>query len=210
MPDSLQNPFALIEHDPAIVFALDRELRIIYCNEAWDRFAQSNGGTHLKRPQPHGRCVLDVVPEPLKHLYRQAYERVFATWQQWVHEYECSSDMVYRLFRMTVIRRPKDDFILSVNFLLEERPHGDERPGANPDSMTYGAPDDTVVMCCVCRRTRRRDRRIWDWVPAFVKNPPTRLAHRICEACDRETRAFSSASPLQRRPTEASGRKRRP
>src|SRR5687767_4127846 len=93
-------PFEAIEHDSAIVFALDRELKIVYCNEAWDRFAESNGGAALKRPTPHGMCVLDVIPEPLKNLYRSAYLNVFATSRQWVYDYECSSATVHRLLRM--------------------------------------------------------------------------------------------------------------
>ena len=179
---SVQNPFAQIERDPAIVFALDRELRIIYCNAAWDRFAQLNGGRLLQRPQPYGLCILDVLPEYLRDLYDPAYRGVFTTGRQWVLQYECSSDVVYRLFRMTVMKRPQDDFILSVNFLVEERPHGQERQIANPDSMAYGAP--AVVMCCFCRRTRRIDGLGWDWVPAYVQNPPTRVVQGICKDCE--------------------------
>lgn len=179
----MQNPFALVEHDPAIVFALNRELRIIYCNAAWDRFAQMNGGRLLQRPRPYSLCILAVMPECLRDLYERGYLAVFTTGRQWVREYECSSDLVYRLFRMTVIKRPEDDFILSVNFLLEERPHGQERQIAIPDSMAYGAPGNEVVMCCFCRRTRRIDGREWDWVPAYVKNPPTRVEQGICKGC---------------------------
>jgi len=123
----MPNPFEAIEHDPSIVFALDCELKLFYCNQAWDRFAESNGGAAVKRPTTYGMCVLDAIPEPLKTLYRSAYLNVFATSRQWVHEYECSSATLYRLFRMTALRRPKDDFILVSNFLLDERPHGDER-----------------------------------------------------------------------------------
>jgi PAS domain-containing protein len=180
----VQNPFALVEHDPAIVFALNRELRIIYCNAAWDRFAQLNGGRLLlQRPRPYSLCVLDVMPECLIDLYDPAYRGVFTTGREWVLEYECSSDVVYRLFRMTVIKRPEDDFILSVNFLLEERPHGQERQIAIPDSMAYGAPGNAVVMCCFCRRTQRIDGRGWDWVPAYVQNHPTRVVQGICKGC---------------------------
>jgi len=187
----VQNPFAQIEHDPAIVFALNRELRIIYCNAAWDRFAQLNGGGFLQRPRPYGLCVLDVVPECLRDLYDAAYQGVFTTGRQWILEYECSSEVVYRLFRMTVIKRPEDDFILSVNFLLEERPHGPERQIENPDSMAYAAPGNAVVMCCACRRTRRNDGRGWDWVPAYVKTAPARVAQRVCEGCQK-TRPYLS------------------
>ena len=182
MPGSFES----IERDSAIVFALNRELRIIYCNEAWDRFAQSNCGTALMRPMPYGVCVLDVIPEPLKSRYRSAYLNVFATRRQWVHAYECSSSTIYRLFQMTALQRPEDDFILVSNFLLEQRPHRDERAVMPPDPAAYEAPDHTVAMCSVCRRTRLRGSRRWHWVPAYVERSPAHVVYGVCESCHRK------------------------
>jgi hypothetical protein len=169
--EAMPNSFESIERDSALVFVLNRELRIIYCNEAWDRFAQSNGGTALMRPIPYGMCVLDVIPEPLKTPYRAAYLKVFATTRQWVHEYECSSSTVYRLFQATALQRPEDDLILVANFLLEQRPHGDERPIMPPDPAAYEGSDHSVALCSVCRKTRRRRGRRWHWVPAYTGGP---------------------------------------
>jgi len=180
----MPKPFDSIERDSATVFVLDRELRILYCNEAWDRFAESNGGVALMRPRIYEMCVLDVVPEPLKDWYRSAYLKVFKTGRQWVHEYECSSSTVYRLFRMTALQRPREDFILVTNFLLEERPHGDERPITPPDAAVYDG--DKIAMCSLCRRTRGRRRRRWDWVPAYVERPPAGLAYGVCESCQKK------------------------
>jgi hypothetical protein len=182
---AMPSSFESIERDAAIVFALNRELRIVYCNEAWDRFAQSNGGTALMRPIPYGLCVLDVIPEPLKSRYRVAYLNVFATRRQWVHEYECSSSTVYRLFKMTALQRPEDDLILVANFLLEQRPHGAERPVMAPDPAAYEGSDHSVAMCSVCRKSRPRGGRRWHWVPAYVERPPARVVYGLCESCDR-------------------------
>ena len=179
----MPSPFEAIEHDSAIVFALDRELKIVYCNQAWDRFAESNGGAALKRPTPHGMCVLDVIPEPLKALYRSAYLNVFATSRQWVYDYECSSATVHRLFRMTALHRPKDELILVTNFLLEERPHGNEWLIMQPNPAVYEGPGDSIAICSLCRRARWWDCRGWDWVPAYVERPPARLAYGVCETC---------------------------
>jgi hypothetical protein len=90
---------------------------------------------------------------------------------------------MYRLFRLTALHRPKDDFILVVNFLLEERPHGDEQLVKQPEHAAYQGPDDTIEMCSLCRGVRRRDRRGWDWVPAYVECPPARLAYSVCASC---------------------------
>ena len=180
----LNGPFEALERDPAIVYALNSGLRIVYCNAAWDQFAELNGGTSLIRPAPYGLCVLDACPDPLKSLYRSAFLNVFKTKRQWVHEYECSSARVYRLFRMTALRRPTDDFVVVSNFLLRERPHGGERPVMPPDPAAYEGHGGVVAMCCLCRRTRRKSGRGWDWVPAYVQTPPVHLANRLCEACE--------------------------
>jgi hypothetical protein len=120
----------LFENEPAVTFALDRHLRIVYCNKAWDHFAEANSAMGLKRPAAYGCSVLDVVPESLKDLYRSAYLNVFAYKRQWVFHYECSSAAVFRLFRMVVRHWPhSNDFIVIANSLLEERPHRSERPG---------------------------------------------------------------------------------
>src|SRR5215469_12449153 len=96
--------FAHLEHEPSIVFVLDRDLRIVYCNEGWDAFARDNGGTAWERPSPYGHLLLDVIPDRLRNLYRTAYRQVFFSGVPWVHHYECSSADFYRSFRMTVTR----------------------------------------------------------------------------------------------------------
>src|SRR5690349_1671320 len=144
--------YELYEHAPAVTYALDRQLRIVYCNDAWDRFAESNGGTAVKRPTPYGRNVLDVVPEFLKPLYRSAYLNVFATGRTWEFHYECSSATEYRFFRMSASASPpNDDLVVVVNFLMELRPHGQDRPVRLPDSNIYGGHGERVTMCCLCR-----------------------------------------------------------
>jgi hypothetical protein len=37
------------EDDPSVVYVLDDDLRLAYCNKAWDEFAEHNGGAHLRR-----------------------------------------------------------------------------------------------------------------------------------------------------------------
>src|SRR5215472_88061 len=102
MTDPLGEMATACESDPDVTFALDRELRIIHCNAAWDRFAVENRGTTLLRPAPYGRSVLDVVPERLRNLYATAYRSVWVSRTPWHHHYECSSAETYRFLRMTV------------------------------------------------------------------------------------------------------------
>lgn len=200
VPENLPTGLEVIEHDPSIVFALDRGLHIIYCNAAWDRAAVSNGGATLKRPAPYGICILDIIVHPLRDLYRAAYLNLFASKREWVYHYECSSATVYRRFQMKVLQRPGDDFILVTNFLVEERPHGEERPARVPDAAVYGGVEHTLTMCCLCRRTRRRKGRLWDWVPAYVDSPPSSIAYVVCKRCEPNMPKVPNSTEPQRRP----------
>ena len=60
--ETVEDGFEEFERMSSVIFVLDRRFQIVYCNEAWDRFAESNGGVPLKRPNPCGLCVLDVFP----------------------------------------------------------------------------------------------------------------------------------------------------
>ena len=50
MVELFDYPVSVVEADTAVIFCLDADLRITYCNPAWDRFALENGGEHLCRP----------------------------------------------------------------------------------------------------------------------------------------------------------------
>jgi len=175
--------FEEFERTASVIFVLDRRLQIVYCNEAWDRFAEANSGPELKRPNPYGFPVLDVVPEFLKDLYRSVYSNILTNGQLWEFHYECSSATTYRLFRMTVERMTEGERIVVTNRLIEERPQDRERRVMSPDPGLYGGFGDPAAMCFLCRRTRRRDGGGWDWVPAFVESPPPALAAAICDDC---------------------------
>jgi len=180
--DPLNQFFLDFEHDPAVVFSLDRSLRIVYCNAAWDAFARENGGSGWERPRPYGISLLDVIPDRLKTLYQTAYRQVLLSGTSWVHHYECSSPVVYRMFRMTVNRSRGGDFLTVINSLVAEKAHSPERTAALASSAHRG-PDDSVTMCSVCRRTLRVADRAWEWVPEFVKTPPQSLVHGLCDSC---------------------------
>ena len=44
-----QIDIAGIEQDPSVIFVLDREYRLRWCNAAWDQFARENNGEQLLR-----------------------------------------------------------------------------------------------------------------------------------------------------------------
>jgi hypothetical protein len=84
-------PPEVVEADNAVIFCLDAELRITYCNPSWDRFALQNGGRHLCRPAPIGRPLLNYLSGPDQEFFANQYRRVIGQKDPWERDYECGS-----------------------------------------------------------------------------------------------------------------------
>jgi hypothetical protein len=183
---TVMDAISSLENDTDVIYALDRALRITYCNQAWDRFAAANGAPELQRLTQRGRCVLDVIADDLKPFYRSNYETAFLSRRPWAHEYECSSPTEYRKFRMIAHPTPAG-FLVVVNSLLVERPHGEERIPHALNPKCYRDRAGVTTMCAHCRRTRRVEAAeaapAWDWVPDYLVTPPKLLSHSVCPAC---------------------------
>jgi len=174
-----------VEADTSIIYVLNSDLRIIYCNKAWDQFASLNGGAGLNRRAILGKPILDVVAGPLKVFYANAFAQAKEKGQPWEHDYECSSPASYRLFHMRVLP-VTDSYLLVENSLRFERPHGSERPVMPPNAALYVTGDGMLAMCGHCRRTRRicmASDPVWDWVPAYLVEPPGPVSHGLCRNC---------------------------
>ena len=172
-----------LEPDPSVICVLDWDLRIVYCNQAWDRFAEANDGEHVRRSRMAGTLVLSVVPVDLFPFYSAAFAQVRRTGESWDHRYECSSPGRLRVFNMSVLPCMASSQILVVHSLAVERPHGPERPAVPEDVAIYCGADGLVRMCSHCRRTLRASEPVWDWVPSFVERPPGRVSHGLCPVC---------------------------
>jgi hypothetical protein len=170
------------EDDPSVVYVLDEDLRLAYCNEAWDEFAEHNGGPHLRRVKQIGHPVLDAISEPLKAFYRSAFERSLAERQPWEHWYECSSPECYRGFHMQVMPLQAPARLVVRNSLVVEKAH--QRIRRAPLTAVYRTAGGIIEMCMHCRKTRRSEGSdIWDWVPEFLATPPDNVSHGLCESC---------------------------
>ena len=172
------------EDDPSVVYVLDDDLRLAYCNKAWDEFAEHNGGAHLRRVEQLGNPVLDAISEPLKTFYGSVFERSLAEQQPWEHWYECSSPECYRGFHMQVLPLQAPPRLIVVNSLVVEKAH--QRIGRAPLTAVYRSTEGLIGMCMHCRRTRRTEEGdIWDWVPEFLAKPPDNVSHGLCPSCFR-------------------------
>jgi hypothetical protein len=176
-------PAEVLEAEASVVFCLDAELKITYCNPAWDRFARENGGSGLCLPEPIGRRFVECVGGPEREYYERLFQQVLTHSKAWERDFECSSSTMYRKFRQRVVPMPRDRGLLVMNSLCIERPH--DRPSCPPLDEVYRNPDGFIVMCSSCRRTRRHipgeDR--WDWVPAFVDSSSVTITHGLCRPC---------------------------
>jgi len=168
------------------VYALWPTLCLAYMNPAWFRFAAENGGEPaISTRWPLGAPVLDAMPEPVCDFYRSHYEACLASGEAWHHDYECSSDTVYRRFRQAVYPLEYGGGLLVVNSLAVERPQDvSECAAPRPRRLGYRDEDGRIHQCAHCRRTMYVDAiGRWDWVPAWVRAIPEGTVHTLCPVC---------------------------
>jgi len=170
---------SVLDRAPAISYVLDSELRFIYCNPAWDRFALENGAPELAEGSAIGTELFTVVPEVLTQFYSRIFEEVRRNKLVWSHVYECSSPEQFRSFRM-LIHLLASQCLLVTNTLVVERPHEVIVEGNADVYVARGI----VCMCAHCRCSQRRDKpEQWDFVPEHFKIRPPGVSHGLCPVC---------------------------
>jgi hypothetical protein len=176
-------PEKVVEADNSVIFCLDSDLKITYCNPSWDRFAIENGGGALCRPALIGHCVLDSIGKPDREYFERHYRRALVRNEPWERDYECSSCNVCRIFRLRAVPMSTVRGLFVVNSLIVEHPH--QNAACPPVEQAYRTARGLVVMCASCRRTRRNspEAEVSDWVPRFVESFPERTTHGVCPPC---------------------------
>jgi hypothetical protein len=161
---------------------LNSELRITYCNPAWDRFALENQGERALSRHVLGTSVLDVSGDALQRFYRNMFEAVASSGKPFDFDYECSSAERFRMFRMHVLPLKGASGFLVVHSLRLEWPHS--RTPSDPERELYRDSRGLIVMCSHCRRTRRaNDPAAWDWVPQHLTDSSLEVSHGLCQVC---------------------------
>ena len=99
---------------------------------------------------------MNVIPEPLRDFYSEAFERCRQRHLTFDIDYECSSAQLYRLMHMNILPLKRSGELAFVNSTRVEHIHGAER---TPSSATdiYLSARGMITMCCHCRRTRRQE-----------------------------------------------------
>ena len=170
----------VLEHDTAVTYAVDAEKQIRYCNQAWDTFAHENGTDRILRSSIVGRRLGDFIPASLAAFYDHLFGQAEHTGAVQRFDYECSSPEVYRVFQMQVFPLPASGGFLLINSLHVSTRH--RRKGSDASDLQY-VRDGGLTMCCHCRRTRRLDSGVWDWVPAYLNQKAHHVAADLCQIC---------------------------
>jgi len=180
--DHLSRIMNALQRSPVVSYILDSQLRILYCNPAWNDFATSNGAPQLTSDAVIGFDLFDAIPEDLRGLYADAFRQILSTGRVWESSYQCSSPTVFRIFRMRIhLLKPQNWFIVT-NPLVVERPHATTAPA---DANTYVNADGFVTACAHCRCSRRLDNpHQWDFVPEYLRpESSVKVSHGLCPVC---------------------------
>jgi hypothetical protein len=174
----------VLRDSPVVSYVLDSDLRLIYCNPAWDKFARENGAPGLTAASAVGKSLLQAIPEVLRPAYSEAFADVQRTGNVWERSYECSSPDVFRVFRMRIHLLKPENWFLVTNSLVMERPHEN---AADWGAHTYFDGHGRVTICAHCRCSRRTDKPdLWDFVPEHLElgwGEPIKVSHGLCPVC---------------------------
>ncbi len=167
-----------------VSYIVDDTFRFVHCNQAWDRFAATNGGRGLESERMIGTDLFASIPAVLADAYRQAFESVTVSGRVWVKAYECSSPRVFRKFQMRIhpLQRPPHWFLIT-NALVVEQPHEHSAAAAAGMYVRQGI----VTMCAHCRCSRRSGTPAqWDFVAEYLDFSgcdTLHVSHGLCPIC---------------------------
>jgi hypothetical protein len=141
----------------------------------------------LLQPWLEGRrSVLDACSDALRPFYERLYTDAWDSAEPAIHDHACPTPSERRWYRMRLVRR------LDLLLVLHHRLRSEAAPdwtGPAPTLADYLGPRDLILQCAHCRMTRRAHGEDWDFVPAWVEQPPEQTSHGLCPIC------FSSYYP---------------
>jgi hypothetical protein len=169
-----------LEDAPSMLVALDPAGTILWMNEAWRKRARAYGEPDILERFGPGSSYFEGISEPLRSFYGSVLQNARLTGEPFEHEYECSSAETFRINHLRVLPFGTEGFLL-VHSGVVERPQAHEE--AEAVERTYRNGDDLIVQCSNCRRVRRRESVVWDWVRAWAERSPPGTSHGICKPC---------------------------
>ncbi|WP_305906463.1 hypothetical protein Q9L42_001090 [Methylomarinum sp. Ch1-1] len=178
--------FAFLEAHSGAIYGVWDNFRLAYLNPGWFRFAKENDGEpRISKEWGLGRSILDCVSGDVKVLYQTKLNACLNTSEVWSHQYECSSDTVYRCFHQLVYPLVRRGGLIIVNSLVIEELHDpSKRQAMAADESVYIDENGFICQCAYCRRVKNYSvAERWDWVPEWVRRCPDNTSHTFCPAC---------------------------
>ena len=176
----------VLERHAGSIMGLWHDCTIAYVNPAWHEFARCNDGEPaISTWWGLGASILDAISRPLLPYYVAAFSDCCHAMKPWEHVYECSNADRFRQFHMTVYPLTSNGEMLFVHSLVAERPHDPaKRPPQDADGETYRNHAGVIAQCVHCRRIQHgNDRDRWEWVPDWVRQPPSHVSDDLCPLC---------------------------
>ena len=168
---------------------LDERLRIAGVNGAWNAFALANGGEGCLGPALHGTAYLRHV-EGVEPRTRVSLELARAMEGDRVSsDSECNTPDRVRLLRTNYVPVRATGAgavcgVLVVHTTVVEFAAGATQPHGEPSEAAHRGGTGQVIMCSCCRRVRRAlPPRTWEYVPAYLAEPPSQVSHGFCPTC---------------------------
>lgn len=173
---------AALDADVHVVFALSRELTLVYFNTAYRRFAAVNGGS------PGATRIGMSLPSAITPDVRAHFEGkllgALRTGKPAEHDYVCAGGGRYREYHQIAFPSRRGDGLIVVNSLRVDAPMSSrEKDARAPLDHLYRQQNGFITQCCNCRRTLRAAGGTWDWVPDWIDTTPPDTSHSICEVC---------------------------
>ena len=169
--------------DDDVVYRVDDRDVIVFVNDAWDRFAQANGGEGVISSRILQRSLWDFIADATtQEIYRQILQR--ARSGHAIHfTFRCDAPQYRRLLRMDV-HRGEDDTVEFRTHTLAEEP----RQPIFLESAHPGYDGELLRVCGWCKKVFVEGS--WEEIEVaierlqiFERPRPPLMSHGICDAC---------------------------
>lgn len=166
---------------PSTLVAIAPDGLILWFNGAWGRFARANAGeTVLRAFRARQSSYYTGIADPLRSYFERAFGDAYAKQQVFDQDYECSSEHVMRTMHLRALPIPDGGLLLEHSQTCASPM---DRTEAAAIRAKYVTPAGLIVQCSNCRKVRRSEGAIWDWIPSWLSSAPTRVSHGVCEVC---------------------------
>lgn len=179
----------LNEHQ-RIIYQIDGLDRISAVDDAWDKFAVSNGAPELSASNIISRSLWEFISDDMtRHIYKEMLV-VVRSGKSVSFDFRCDSADCRRFLKMNVSRAVN----AGVQF-ESSTAHTELRPAQEIFRKSLKFSDDLVLTCSWCNKFKTGEH-AWheveqaiDKLHLFDLDPAPRLSHGICDRCREEMRA---------------------